>query len=79
MRGRSPWRERPRSYLPLSKFIMYKFDVQLPFSRWLLGAMVATPTGRSIGNQIGDAAINKLKDVVQTPASGKEDDDGQSA
>ena len=33
MRGRSPWRERPRSYLPLSIFIMYKFDVQLPFSR----------------------------------------------
>ena len=25
---------RPRSYLPLSIFIMYKFDVQLPFSRW---------------------------------------------
>lgn len=45
----------------------------------LLGAMVATPTGRSIGNQIGDAAINKLKDVVQTPPGGKEDNDGQSA
>ena len=29
-----PGGERPRSYLPLSIFIMYKFDVQLPFSRW---------------------------------------------
>lgn len=45
----------------------------------LLGAMVATPTGRSIGNQIGDAAINKLKDVVQAPATGEEADDGKSA
>lgn len=45
----------------------------------LLGAMVATPTGRSIGNQIGDAAISNLKDVVQTPQSGEETDDGQSA
>ena len=45
----------------------------------LLGAMVSTPTGRSIGNQIGDAAINKIKDVVQTPTSGEEANDGQSA
>ena len=27
----------------------------------LLGAMVSTPTGRSIGNQIGDAALKKVK------------------
>lgn len=26
----------------------------------LLGAMVSTPTGRSIGNQIGDAALKKV-------------------
>lgn len=45
----------------------------------LLGAMVATPTGRSIGNQIGDAALKKVKDAVQASAAGEEDDDGKSA
>lgn len=45
----------------------------------LLGAMVATPTGRSIGNQIGDAAMKKVKDVIQTPLTGEEADDGKSA
>ena len=45
----------------------------------LLGAMVATPTGRSIGNQIGDAAMKKVKDVIQAPLTGEEDDDGKSA
>lgn len=44
----------------------------------LLGAMAATPTGRSIGNQIGDAAMGKIKEAVRT-ASGKENDDGESA
>lgn len=33
----------------------------------LLGAMVATPTGRSIGNQIGDAAIAEIKKVMPKP------------
>lgn len=45
----------------------------------LLGAMVATPTGRNIGNQIGDAVIKKVKDVVQTPLTGEETEDGKSA
>ena len=45
----------------------------------LLGAMVATPTGRSIGNQIGDAAMKKVKDVIQAPLTGEETDDGKSA
>lgn len=30
----------------------------------LLGAMAATPTGRSIGNQIGDAAIAEIKKTM---------------
>lgn len=30
----------------------------------LLGAMVSTETGRSIGNQLGDAAIGGLKKVA---------------
>ncbi len=30
----------------------------------LLGAMVATPTGRSIGNQIGDTAIAEIKKAM---------------
>lgn len=30
----------------------------------LLGAMVATPTGRSIGNQVGDAALAEIKKVM---------------
>lgn len=45
----------------------------------LLGAMVATPTGRSIGNQIGDAALKRVKDAVQASTAGEEDDDGKSA
>lgn len=45
----------------------------------LLGAMVATPTGRSIGNQIGDAATRKVKDAIQTPLTGEETEDGKSA
>ena len=45
----------------------------------LLGAMVATPTGRSIGNQIGDVGMKKVKDVIQTPLTGEETDDGKSA
>ena len=45
----------------------------------LLGVMAATPTGRSIGNQIGDAALTKVKDAVQASAAGEEADDGKSA
>ena len=45
----------------------------------LLGAMVSTPTGRSIGNQIGDAALKKVKDAVQASAAGEAADDGKSA
>lgn len=43
----------------------------------LLGAMVSTETGRSIGNQVGNAAIGGLKKVagVAFPeeSAGKED------
>lgn len=39
----------------------------------LLGAMVATPTGRSIGNQIGDAAIAEIKKAIPTPAAESEE------
>lgn len=45
----------------------------------LLGAMISTPTGRSIGNRIGDAALKKVKDAVQASADGEEADDGKSA
>ena len=45
----------------------------------LLGAMAATPTGRSIGNQIGDAAMKKVKDVIQAPLTGEETEDGKSS
>ena len=45
----------------------------------LLGAMVSTPTGRSIGNQIGDAALKKVKDVIQAPLTGEETEDGESS
>ena len=45
----------------------------------LLGAMVSTPTGRSIGNQIGDETLKKVKDAVQASADGKEADNGKSA
>lgn len=44
----------------------------------LLGAMAATPTGRSIGNQIGNAAIDKIKETTRA-ASGKENENGESA
>ena len=36
----------------------------------LLGAMVATPTGRSIGNQIGDAA-NAINNVEAAESEGE--------
>lgn len=45
----------------------------------LLGVMAATPTGRSIGNQIGNAAIEKVKEAMQPPATGEEDTHGKSA
>ena len=40
----------------------------------LLGAMVATPTGRSIGNQIGDAAIAEIKKVMPKPDTESEEE-----
>lgn len=40
----------------------------------LLGAMVATPTGRSIGNQIGDAAIAEIKKVMPRPTTENEEE-----
>ena len=40
----------------------------------LLGAMVATPTGRSIGNQIGDAAIAEIKKVMPRPTTESEEE-----
>lgn len=45
----------------------------------LLGAMAATPTGRSIGNQIGNAAIDKVKKAMKAPTAGEEDNHGESA
>jgi len=39
----------------------------------LLGAMVATPTGRSIGNQIGDAAITEIKKAIPKPPAESEE------
>lgn len=45
----------------------------------LLGVMAATPTGRSIGNQIGNAAIDKVKEAIQTPLTREEDNHGDSA
>lgn len=43
----------------------------------LLGAMVSTETGRSIGNQVGNAAIGGLKKVagaaLPEESAGKED------
>lgn len=43
----------------------------------LLGAMVSTETGRSIGNQVGNAAIGGLKKVTGAAfpeeSAGKED------
>lgn len=45
----------------------------------LLGAMATTPTGRSIGNQIGNAAIDKVKEAMKAPTAGKEDNHGESA
>lgn len=45
----------------------------------LLGVMAATPTGRSIGNQIGNAAIDKVKEAMKTPTTGEEDNYGESA
>ena len=40
----------------------------------LLGAMVATPTGRSIGNQIGDAVIAEIKKAIPPPNAESEDE-----
>ena len=40
----------------------------------LLGAMVATPTGRNIGNQIGDAAIAEIKKVMPKPDAESEEE-----
>lgn len=50
----------------------------------LLGAMATTETGRSIGNQLGDAAASGLKQAVKSAASpkdetGKEAEHGESA
>ena len=45
----------------------------------LLGVMAATPTGRSIGNQIGNAAIDKVKEVMKDPPAGEENNHGESA
>ena len=45
----------------------------------LLGVMAATPTGRSIGNQIGNAAIEKVKEAMNDPTAGEEDNHGESA
>lgn len=45
----------------------------------LLGVMAATPTGRSIGNQIGNVAINKVKEAMTAPTTGEEDNHGESA
>lgn len=44
----------------------------------LLGVMAATPTGRSIGNQIGNAAIDKVKEAMKTPTVGEENNHGES-
>nr|DAT87132.1 MAG TPA: hypothetical protein [Caudoviricetes sp.] len=40
----------------------------------LLGAMVATPTGRSIGNQIGDAALAEIKKAMPKPTAESEEE-----
>ena len=40
----------------------------------LLGAMVATPTGRSIGNQIGDVAIAEIKKAIPKPTEESEEE-----
>ena len=41
----------------------------------LLGAMVATPTGRSISNQIGDAALAEIKKAMPKPTAESEGKD----
>ena len=40
----------------------------------LLGAMASTQTGRSIGNQIGDAAIAEIKKVMPKPTTESEEE-----
>lgn len=47
----------------------------------LLGAMVSTETGRSIGNQVGNAAIGGLKKVagVALPEEGSEKEEAHEA
>lgn len=44
----------------------------------LLGVMAATPTGRSIGN-IGNVAIDKVKEAMKASTAGEEDNHGESA
>ena len=44
----------------------------------LLGVMAATPTGRSIGNQIGNATIDKVKEAMRAPTAGEEENHGES-
>ena len=39
-----------------------------------LGAMVATPTERSIGNQIGDAALAEIKKSMPKPTAESEEE-----
>nr|DAR03195.1 MAG TPA: hypothetical protein [Caudoviricetes sp.] len=36
--------------------------------------MVATPTGRSIGNQIGDAALAEIKKAMPKPTPESEEE-----
>ena len=47
----------------------------------LLGAMVSTETGRSIGNQLSDAAIGGLKKVTGavTPTNETREEDAHEA
>ena len=47
----------------------------------LLGAMVSTETGRSIGNQVGNAAIGGLKKVagVALPEESSEKEEAHEA
>ena len=42
-------------------------------------SITATPTGRSIGNQIGNVAIDKVKEAIKAPTAGEEDNHGESA
>lgn len=44
----------------------------------LLGAMVTTETGRSIGNQLGDAAVKGLNQVGKTVAPEFDEEEGHN-